>query len=181
MKNFIKFTVLLLSVVAVGSAQAKSKKKHKAKDNADMEESYSGVPWGMAGCSIWNYVIKDKEQGPQIGVWALEHFVFGVQTFAITSGTSNCVEDSSKMAQDEQKVFVEVNLASLQKEAAQGQGQHLDTLAEIFGCSDKVGFANMSQNRYEAIFTNENPSQVLDSYKSEIKSGTLAGKCTRAS
>lgn len=136
-------------------------------------------PWGMAGCSIWNYVIKDKEQGPQLGVWALEHFVFGVQPFAISSGTSNCTEDG-RSAANEQEVFVTVNLASLQREAAQGQGEHLNSLAEIFGCEDKEAFANMSQSRYEAIFANENPQTVLQSYKTEIKSGKLAKSCERA-
>lgn len=136
------------------------------------------VPWGMAGCSIWNYVIKDKGQGPQIGVWVLEHFVFGVQTFAITSGTSNCVDSGSKMSANDQEVFMTVNLASLQKEAAQGKGEHLDTLAEIFGCQDKEGFAQLSQSRYEAIFANEKPESVLQNYKSEIKAGKAA--CSRA-
>jgi len=145
-----------------------------------MASAQADAPWGMAGCSIWNYVIKDKEMGPQIGVWALEHFVFGVQTFAITSGTSNCVKDgASAMKEDEQEVFVTVNLSTLQKEAAQGQGQHLNTLAEIFGCEDKEGFAQMSQSRYEALFTNENPAAVVQSYKSEIKSN-LGGSCSRA-
>ena len=136
------------------------------------------VPWGMGGCSIWNYAIKDKEKGPQIGVWVLEHLVFGVQTFAISSGTSNCVAGGSEMAQNEQEVFVTVNLAELQKEAAQGKGQHLSTLAEIFGCDDKDGFAQMSQSRYESIFTNENPSNVIQSYKSEIKANKAL--CSRA-
>lgn len=140
--------------------------------------STDDVPWGMAGCSIWNYAIKDKGQGAQIGVWALEHFVFGVQISAITSGTLNCVDPSMRNAANEQEVFVTVNLASLQKEAAQGQGEHLDALAEIFGCQDKEGFAHMSQSRYETIFANEKPAQVLHNYKSEIKSGKSA--CSRA-
>jgi hypothetical protein len=170
MKFIIQISALVLSIAL--SAPAFAQKKSGGGD------SYGGAPWGMAGCSIWNYVIKDKEQGPQIGVWALEHFVFGVQTFAITSGTSNCVDSGSKMSQNEQETFVTVNLASLQKEAAQGQGEHLNTLAEIFGCESKEGFANMSQNRYEALFSNENPSAVLENYKSEVKAANMA--CTRA-
>jgi len=66
----------------------------------------------------------------------------------------------------------------VQKEAAQGQGEHLNTLAEIFGCENKEGFANLSQSRYEALFSNENPSDVLQTYKSEIKAHDMA--CTRA-
>ncbi len=172
----------MLSVGLAFSAQAAEKGEKKAAKKAEASDSgsYGGAPWGMAGCSIWNYVIKDKEQGPQIGVYALEHFVFGVQTFAITSGTSNCVEGSSRMSQNEQETFVTVNLANLQKEAAQGKGQTLNTLAEIFGCENKEGFANMSQNRYEALFSNENPQAVLQTYKSEIKANPYVGSCTRA-
>ena len=173
MRLFISILVVVLGFSV--NAFAEGKKAAKASDSYD-----GGVPWGMAGCSIWNYVIKDKEQGPQIGVWALEHFVFGVQTFAISSGTSNCVDGSSKMANNEQETFVTVNLAELQKEAAQGKGQHLDTLAEIFGCENKEGFANMSQSRYEALFSNENPQAILQNYKSEIKASSMVGTCVRA-
>lgn len=172
-------TILALALIlgASSSALAETKPVKRVK-KMPAGDSY-GVPWGMAGCSIWNYVIKDKDQGPQIGVWALEHFVFGVQTFAISSGTSNCVDNAkdSTMAA-EQETFMTVNLASLEKEAAQGQGQHLNALAEIFGCDDKEAFAQMSQNRYEAIFSNEKPADVLQNYKNEIKSTTAT--CTRA-
>lgn len=180
----MKFVNVLLAATLMFSfgAFAQTKKATKpANTDSGMNAGGGGgddVPWGMAGCSIWNYVIKDKEQGPQIGVWVLEHFVFGVQTFAITSGTSNCVESGSKMSATEQEVFMAVNLASLQKEAAQGKGQHLDALAEIFGCQDKEGFAQMSQSRYEAIFADEQPANVLQNYKSELKSGKAA--CSRA-
>jgi hypothetical protein len=173
----MKFMITVFALVLGLSftAQAAEKGEKKAAKKASSSDSYGGeVPWGMAGCSIWNWVIKDKEQGPQIGVWALEHFVFGVQTFAITSGTSNCVEGASKTAMTEQETFVTVNLATLQREAAQGKGEHLDTLAEIFGCESKEGFANMSQNRYEALFSNENPQAVLNSYKSEVKAANMA-------
>ncbi|MGE4132657.1 MAG: DUF3015 family protein [Bdellovibrionales bacterium] len=176
----MKKLIALLSIFAfAGSFAFADTKKRPAKGMSEPMESYE-VPWGMAGCSIWNYVIKDKEQGPQIGVWALEHLVFGVQISAITTGTSNCVEaPGMKHAQNEQEVFVNVNLASLQKEAAQGQGRHLDTLAEIFGCENKASFAQLSQNRYEAIFSKEEASSVVEQFKTEIKSGK-AGACSRA-
>lgn len=173
----MKFMNVLLTLALVFSfgAYAQTKKATKSAPAPAASMDGDDVPWGMAGCSIWNYVIKDKEQGPQIGVWVLEHLVFGVQTFAITSGTSNCVDSGSKMSANDQEVFMTVNLASLQKEAAQGKGEHLDTLAEIFGCQDKEGFAQLSQSRYEAIFANEKPDVVLQNYKSEIKSGK--GSC----
>jgi hypothetical protein len=175
MKSILSLIIAVLSL-AIFSAPSFAKEK-KAKDTPTTE-SYSTTPWGMGGCSLWNYAIKDKSQGPQIGVWVLEHIVFGVQTFAISSGTANCVSANRAMTQNEQEVFVNVNLVDLEKEAAQGKGQHLDTLAEIFGCNDKEGFAQLSQNHYEAIFTHEDPSTIVQTYKSEIK--TAAASCSRA-
>lgn len=164
MKSLGKLSLVVLSLsLFAGNAHAA-----KAK--------YQGQ-WGMAGCGLGSLVIKNHSKGPQIGAWFLN--MVGYQTFAITSGTSNCVKDGSMAAiENEQEVFVGVNLSDLQKEAARGQGEHLDVLAEIFGCDSKEGFAQLSQNRYEAIFTKENPSAVVESYKSEIKSGKVA--CTRA-
>lgn len=187
MKAKLALAALLVSALSAPAFAAESgrepqgSKAEGKKTKASSSSSYveDDVPWGMAGCSIWNFVIKDKERDAQIGVWALEHFVFGVQTFAISSGTSNCVDRSRHMAQNEQETFVSVNLASLQREAAQGTGEHLDALAEIFGCSEKEGFARMSQGRYDAIFSNEDPSQVVQSYKSELRSSGAA--CKRAS
>lgn len=162
--------LLALSLTFGFSAMAQTKKATKSGTPPPAATADGDVPWGMGGCGIWNWVIKDKEQGPQIAVWALNNFVFGFQTSAITSGTSNCVDYGTKMSSNDQEVFVTVNLASLQKEAAQGKGEHLDTLAAIFGCQDKEGFAQLSQSRYEAIFANEKPETVLENYKSEIKS-----------
>lgn len=169
----MKFMITIFALVLGLSftAQAAEKKAAKKADTS----SYGGAPWGMAGCGVWNWVIKDKEQGPQIGSYVLDLITLrGFQTFMISSGTSNCVEGSSKTAMTEQETFVTVNLATLQREAAQGKGEHLDTLAEIFGCESKEGFANMSQNRYEALFSNENPQAVLNSYKSEVKAANMA-------
>lgn len=179
MKNLLILSLALTLSFSVNAFAQQAKGAKPAAKKHAAAESYE-VPWGMAGCSIWNYVIKDKEQGPQIGVWALEHFVFGVQTFAISSGTSNCVDGASARTtvENEQEVFMSVNLASLEKEAAQGQGQHLDTLAEILGCQDKEAFAQMSQNRYEAIFSNQKPANILQNYKNEIKAQSAS--CTRA-
>ena len=171
MKLFTAIATLLALTLTV-SAHADDSKKSKKSSAPAAAESYGGAPWGMAGCSIWNYVIKEKDQGPQIGVWALEHIVFGVQP--------NCVDQGKMSAQNEQEVFVNVNMASLQKEAAQGQGDHLATLAEIFGCSDKGAFAQMSQNRYEAIFTNEKPADIVQSYKNELKTSKMSAACSRA-
>lgn len=136
------------------------------------------TPYGMAGCDLWSMVITDKSQAAQLGVFALRSLVLNSQTSAITSGTSNCVASAPGYAQIEQEVFVEVNLASLAKEAAQGGGDHLRSLSQVFGCQSEDAFAKLSQDRYAAIFNEMSPRSVLEGYSNEIKNHSSLN-CTR--
>lgn len=189
MRNII--LAMILAMFAVGTvsltavdADAKSKKMKKKKKMKKpmMEESAEyEVPYGMAGCGIWAGVIKDRDKYSQFGVWALRTFVVNSQTSAITTGTSNCVDTPGKVAAMEQKVFMEVNLNSLSREAAQGQGEHLNALAQVFGCDDQEAFAKLSQSRYTSIFSDGTPENVLNNYKNEVRSDSrLASDCERA-
>ena len=138
-------------------------------------------PYGMAGCGLWTYVIKDKSMGAQLGIFALRYFILNVQTFAITSGTSNCVNNASSTASTEREVYVAANLTELSKEAAQGGGTHISGLAQLLGCEDQDSFAKMSQAKYSRIFDSSDPEVVLDKYLNEVKSHeVLAKSCTRA-
>lgn len=139
------------------------------------------APWGMAGCDLWANVIKGKDQGSQLGVYALRNLVLNSQTSAISSGTSGCVEKAVDYANKEQEVFIDVNLATLQAEAARGSGNHLDALAEVLGCEDKAGFNTLSKEKFDGIFSTQEPKSVLDNYKKEIKSSAIAKSCVRVS
>jgi len=161
MRILIVISALLLSVNAFA-------KKYEA-------------PWGMAGCDLWAGVIKGKDQGAQLGVWALRNLVLNSQTSAITSGTSGCVEKSVDYANKEQEIFININLATLQTEAARGEGNHLDALAEVFGCEDKGAFFNLSKEKYEGIYSTQDAKGVVENYKKEIKSSKLANSCVRVS
>lgn len=91
---------------------------------------------GPAGCGLGNIVMGGKDS--QVLVATLN--ATGTQTFGITSGTSNCV-DSSGTAKLE--AFVEGNRVALETEAARGQGETVESLAQILRCpsSEKVGAA----------------------------------------
>lgn len=162
-------TATLIGMTGVASAR----QKHK-------DGSYS-EPWGMAGCDLWSQVITKKDKDSQLGVWALRTFILNSQTSAITSGTSNCVKSRSETAAVEQEVFIEVNLASLSKEAAQGEGEHIRALAEVFGCPHSE-FARLSQSRYAEIFATYTADAVLESYLREVNADQgLAKTCVRTS
>lgn len=139
------------------------------------------VPYGMNGCGLWSLIIKDKDQGSQLGIFALKTFVFpDFQTSAISTGSSNCVHAGSQQAMtDEQSVFVQVNLETLEKEAAQGQGEMLESLSELLGCSDHKSFAQWTQSNYHTIFSNRDPEQVINNYRTQLYGHEQSFKCSR--
>lgn len=50
--------------------------------------------------------------------------------------------------------FVDIRMASIQKEAAAGKGENLDALAQLMGEADKAEFSNMMHVNYEKLFDN---------------------------
>ena len=74
-----------------------------------------------------------------------------------TSGTLDTVTPDITLNQ-----FVDVRLASIQKEAAEGQGENLDALAELMGKTDKRAFSSWMHDNYSELFSNlEKPSQLI--------------------
>lgn len=58
--------------------------------------------------------------------------------------------------------FVDVRLASIQQDAAQGEGENLDALADLMGKTDKQAFSHWMQVNYEALFTDlEKPAELI--------------------
>ena len=53
-------------------------------------------------------------------------------------------------------------MATIQKEAALGEGENLDALAELMGKKDKQAFSSWMYENYDVLFTNlEKPSQLV--------------------
>lgn len=109
--------------------------------------------YGDAGCGLGAMVL-----GPQKGwtqVFAATLNGTGVQTFGITSGTSNCT-DGGAVAMDKQVPhFVEVNRFALAKEAARGGGETVSGLAGLLGCESQSFGKNLQKN-YDRLFVETN-------------------------
>ncbi len=140
------------------------------------------TPYGMAGCGLGSLIIKNHSKGPQIGAWILN--VIGYQISAITTGSSNCGITKDDLAMKEQEVFMEVNLSSVAKDAAKGEGEHLSAFAEILGCGQGAElnvFSNLTRDNYSTIFSTSDSKAVLENFRGVIKSNeTLASACVRA-
>jgi len=143
----------------------------------------AGAPYGMAGCGLGSLIIQTDDVLPQI--FAATFNATGYQTSGITSGTSNCVESRTKVAEIEQNVYVTANLASLSRDAARGEGEVMDGLAEVLGCYEKEGQMRLkeaSRAHYADLFATTDPQAVLNRYLALIEADPLLVKgCVKAS
>jgi hypothetical protein len=141
--------------------------------------------YGAAGCGWGGKVIKkNNDILAQLGATALNG-VSSNQTFAMTSGTSGCSKAMGLVtAESEQTLFVENNYNGLVKEMAAGQGESLNTLAGLLGCSaDQTGsFASFTKQNYNTIFVSEQttPSEMLASLKKGMSGDpALSTSCSK--
>ncbi|MCK4833387.1 MAG: DUF3015 family protein [Gammaproteobacteria bacterium] len=66
--------------------------------------------------------------------------------------------------------FVDVRLASIQKEAAQGEGENLEALADLMGQRDRQAFSSWMHTNYDELFSNlDKPSQLLSRINNQMR------------
>ncbi|RHX77765.1 DUF3015 family protein [Leptospira yasudae] len=123
----------------------------------------------VAGCGLGSLVVKENKM-----VWQLIAATLngtGIQTFGITTGTSNCKTDGLVKQDKVQEVFIAVNFSVLEQEIAAGQGEKLSALSSLLGCpvDQTVRFSKLTQNNYSKFFAgNPTPSSMLSGVKEEI-------------
>jgi hypothetical protein len=143
-----KFLVSLAAVVALGSVASASVNN-------------------QTGCGLGAMIIKDNSSAIMLALQATTNGTSLNQTFGITSGTSGCRK--TKLVMDERvQEFVASNMDTLAKEIAMGQGESVDTLAELLNVKDKAAFASALQANYNKIYSSKNVkmADVLDNISS---------------
>lgn len=131
-------------------AEAPAPRRHHTES---LHDQMSGQGYGVAGCGLGSIAFGPKPGAIQIVAATLNGT--GVQTFGITTGTSNC--DIPQMGQ-QAAVFIEVNREILAKDSSRGQGETVEGLAAILHCSDTAAFGEQLQSNFGTIFKKENDS-----------------------
>ena len=87
---------------------------------------------------------------------------FWSQTFGISSGTSGCTNDGKVMSEHKTTMFAQLNFENLSQEMAQGQGEHLASLATLMGvpAEHQAAFFAMTQERYTSLVKTGEASPV---------------------
>lgn len=124
--------------------------------------AFAGVN-NQTGCGLGSMIIKDDSTALMLALQATTNGTSANQTFGITSGTSGCKKTELVM-NERAAEFVASNMDQLAKEAAMGQGETVDTLAELLEVEDKAAFAASLQKNYNSIYTSEDVkmADVLD-------------------
>lgn len=155
-----RFKSLVFSLVLVASTNVYAQKK-------PLVDAMSGAGYGLAGCGLGSILFGAKPGMVQVPA-ATTNSIYGIQTFGITSGTSNC--DIPHMGQTA-AVYLETNKEVVAKEASRGEGETLTNLALIFNCKDSSLFSHKVQANYKAIFNSndsfEQSRQVLNVIKTD--------------
>ena len=117
--------------------------------------AFASNPDTGPGCGLgklaWAEYKGQKEIAPQV-LMATTNGI-GMNTFAISFGTSGCTNDGKIMSEHKTTMFASLNFEALSAEMAQGQGEHLASLATLMGIpADRhAEFFAMSQERYTSL------------------------------
>ena len=125
--------------------------------------------YGMGGCGLGSMIFRDDPVSTSQVLAATTNNSTYTQFFAISSGTSGCVESDDMEVTQLEKIqyFVGVNQNVLQKEAARGSGETLSGLSEIMGCPSN-DFNRVMKSNYSEIFGNANTAEnILKAIKTD--------------
>lgn len=103
------------------------------------------------GKMVWADYKNQKSIAPQVMMVTTN--VTGMNTFAISTGTSGCTNDGTVMSQHKTTMFAELNFENLSQEMAQGQGEHLASLASLMGvpAEQQAEFFSLVQAKYSTL------------------------------
>lgn len=141
---------------------------------ASLAVAFVGMQAGLAmaanpdtgpGCGLGKLAWQNYPNQKTIGVQTMEattNGLMGNQTFGISSGTSGCTNDGKFWAQEKVSVFAALNFENLAQDMAQGQGEHLASLATLMGipASQQPAFFAMTQEKYASLMTAGETSPV---------------------
>ncbi|MBI2602381.1 MAG: DUF3015 family protein [Deltaproteobacteria bacterium] len=163
------FVTVALGALAVSSLCLAAEKKQPLYDQFGV----GGQGYGTAGCGLGSVVFGDKPGMVQV-VAATTNNIGSSQTFGITSGTSNCVEQQSMAQGFKEKLnyFVQGNRHRLENDIAKASGDTVTALAELGRCSGG-NLGAVLQPQYGKIFSSDNQQDVVDNLYGAISNSKL--------
>jgi hypothetical protein len=134
--------------------------------------------YGAAGCGLGS-VIFGRGGGILQVFAATTNGTSANQTFAITSGTSNCSDTTVSVSSA--KSFIETNQEALAKDISRGSGETIASLATLAGCPDARAVGTTLQKSFSTIFPSASTaSEAVTSSILTVLKTDKALACTNA-
>jgi hypothetical protein len=124
--------------------------------------AFAGAIKENCGCGLGTLLFKEEAGISQQVLAATTNAITGTQTFGISSGTLECNQPSTWVSNEKLNNFVADNMDNLAKDAAMGQGEYVDTLAELMAISvsRRAEFLQMLQDNFSSIFNEASVSHA---------------------
>lgn len=109
------------------------------------------------GCGIGSTIFKGQSGvAPQI-LAVTTNGSFGNQTFGITSGTLGCATDGVVDNPVKVSMFIDTNMDKLAQDMSVGNGEALNSLADLMGIEDavKARFFSMTKAHFSEIISSD--------------------------
>ena len=116
-----------------------------------MSFSSMAAKYGAAGCGLGSLVF-ENDQTWWKQVLAGTTNATGMQSIAITIGTSNC-DAPTPLKVGQAQAFVEANKVALANDIARGNGETIVGLSKVYGCADSENFGRDLKSNYSNIFS----------------------------
>ena len=110
------------------------------------------------GCGLGSMVFAGQEGKVVKVLGATTNGTSGNQTFGITFGTLGCDGTGPVTSTETVSLFIDGNVDQLARDMSKGEGEALDTLAEVWGIveQDKAAFASLAKANFSSVFSSEN-------------------------
>ena len=105
------------------------------------------------GCG-WGTMVFEGDSGKGSEILAVTtNGTLGNQTFGITSGTGGC-DEGATIASAKVQVFASANMNKLARDMAVGEGETLDSLADLMEIdeADKAKFFALTKTNFDTIY-----------------------------
>lgn len=168
-----RLSLLAVAAALAFAANAKEvKPKKKGLIGHAVEEADQGY-YGMSGCGLGSVLFGQTEsRGGQI-LSSTTNSTYSNNTFAVSSGTSNCVPDKEAHAAAVKKnveMFVSANREALANDIVKSNGETIATVSEIMGCKDSNYLGAKLQSRYETIFNSKEDATIAGNMYNAVAS-----------
>lgn len=130
--------------------------------------AFAGLAKTNTGCGLGSMLWENNADNSSLfqAFQATTNGTSGSQTFGISTGTSNCQKPASFVQNEKLNNFVQANMDNLAQDIARGNGESLDTFAELLGVTpaQNAAFSAKLQANFGKIFTSENVvlAEVID-------------------